>query len=109
MVLKYISIKKKIDNNLGLFTLDNSSLIFINPENNKRSRTKEQNSYINWLTIYFKLYIISNYNNDELQHLSTLHQKRSINSTDDLVSFVKLFSINEHLKLLDEVIKNGSL
>ena len=35
--------------------------------------------------------------------------KRSINSTDDLVSFVKLFSINEHLKLLDEVIKNGSL
>jgi len=101
--------KKKLESDLGLFTLNDSSPIFFKPENNNRSKTKEKKSYIDWLNIYFRLYIISNYDNDELNSLSLRYQNKNIDSKDDLVSFAKLFPINKHLKLLNEVIKNGSI
>ena len=101
--------KKILESDLGLFTIDNLSPIFFEPRNTKQSRAAEKKNYVDWLNIYFKLYVMSNYDNDELNFLSLKYQNKHINSKDDLVSFAKLFSIKDHLKILTEVIQNGSI
>jgi len=101
--------KKSASNNLnGLFTIENNNLVFILPKKLKLFSNKySQEKYIKWLSIYFRIYILANYTNDELNKLFKITFNENLSNQSDIIKLVNNYSISDHFNLLLNYIENG--
>ncbi|PTI32056.1 hypothetical protein BU074_13685, partial [Mammaliicoccus vitulinus] len=47
-------------------------------------------AYLSWLDNYFKIHILANFTNSEINILSEKYQRKQISSQDDIISLIKI-------------------
>ena len=93
----------------GLLSIKEGEVYFDNPQISKKySNDNVQNTYKNWLEIYFNCYLISNYSNDELSEIAKSKFNINLESKKDLLKLVTDVKFETHLLTLKEFLKNGT-
>lgn len=93
---------------LGLLSIIKNKISYTEPIKTVNHSSKNQAEYRKWLEAYFNCYVISNYENDELNALSTFLTGSVIKDRIDLVNLVCQHSFKTHINLLRKFLSNGA-
>lgn len=93
----------------GILSLDeNYKINYIPPRKQNPFLDKsKQREYSNWLSNYFKFYLLANLTNDEFIKFFEIKKKKSISSKQDIIYFVSDLNFEDILNEIKRVVKNG--
>lgn len=95
---------------ISILTIENHNVIYKTPKVSKDfSNTKDKTSYQQWLESYFNCYVLSNYENDELNLVCALLLRKKLEHKEDLVRLIREFDFNTHINILKRFLNNGTI
>ena len=93
---------------IAILTIENHSVIYKTPKTlTDFSNTKYKTVYQQWLESYFNCYVLSNYENDELNLVCALLLRKRLEHKDDLVRLIRDFDFNTHINILKRFLIYG--
>ncbi|MDD2933780.1 MAG: hypothetical protein PHO76_07835 [Methylotenera sp.] len=95
---------------IAILTIENHSVIYKTPETSTNfSNTKNKTVYQQWLESYLNCYVLSNYENDELNLVCVLLLHKKLEHKDDLVRLIRDFDFYTHINILKRFLNDGSI
>lgn len=100
---------KSLERSHGTIYINEKNEIRINEADQENSYLDldKQKEYVDWMKNYMKFYLVANLTNDEFIKFYEKKTKRKISGRKDVVDFITALSIDEILKVISGVIKNG--
>ena len=88
----------------GIFNILNDKCNYSKPKQQKNFSDNDlKKAYRKWLISYLNIFLLANYNNDELNNLSRKLLTKTIQSREDLIKLITKFDLETHLKFLTQI------
>lgn len=95
---------------VAILTIDNHNVIYRSSEiSTNSSNALSKSRYQKWLESYFNCYVLSNYENDELNLVCELLLRKKLEQKDDLLKLIRDFDFNTHINILKGFLSNGAI
>lgn len=95
--------KKEAGFNNGLLTFNSGEMYIkqINPDSAQNTNIINKMAYLSWLENYFKIHILANFTNFEINLLSKKYLNKQVYSQEDIISLVKIVNKDDLFFMLE--------